>query len=561
MALEALAQEYWDEGLKADPVGATALGERAYDHLMPDESAAAREARIRQLHGQRQRVEAVDPAGLGPEDALTRGELLGAIGRELDHLEVDLEAWNVNHMWGPQLQLMQLPDFQPLRDEPEVHGYLARVGAMPAWLDGRTERMREAYLADKVASVRPVERVISQVEGILARPATEWPLGKHLDAPIEGVDDEVRAEARAELERTLEEDLRPALGRYLAALRDEVLPRTRGEDQPGLMHVPGGAEAYRRLARAHTSLDLSPEEIHEIGLEEVARIIDAIQDLGERVFGTRDHAAIQARLREDAALHYAEPGAIVADAEAAIARAEARLPEVFGLRPAERCAVRPIPPDEAPSSTIGYYRGPAPDGSRPGRYYVNTYAPETRRRFETEVLAFHEAVPGHHLQISVAQKLAALPEFRRHGGVTAYVEGWALYAEGLAEDLGLYSGDLDRLGAHYFDVKRACRLVVDTGLHALGWSRQQGIDFMVENSLMAGRSVEVEVDRFTVMPGQALSYKLGQLEILSLRRRAEEQLGEAFDLRGFHDVVLGAGAVSLPVLIERVRAWSERVAV
>jgi uncharacterized protein (DUF885 family) len=214
---------------------------------------------------------------------------------------------------------------------------------------------------------------------------------------------------------------------------------------------------------------------------------------------------------------------------------------------------------EAPQSTIAYYHQPATDGSRPGRYMINTYLPTTRPRYEAEALAFHEAVPGHHLQIAIAQELGDLPTFRKHMGTTAFVEGWGLYAERLAGEMGLYTGDTDRFGALSYDAWRACRLVVDTGLHAMGWTRQQAIDYMVENTVLAPNNIVNEVDRYLTWPGQALAYKVGQREILALRDEAREKLGARFDIKGFHDAVLGQGAVTLPVLREQVEAWMARV--
>jgi len=225
------------------------------------------------------------------------------------------------------------------------------------------------------------------------------------------------------------------------------------------------------------------------------------------------------------------------------------------MQPKGRCEVKVMGMHEAPYSTIAYYRGPSADGKRPGYYMVNTYLPETRPRYQAEALAFHESVPGHHLQIAVANELRGLPEFRKHQGVTAYVEGWALYTERLADEMGLYSSDTDRLGMLSFDAWRACRLVVDTGLHAKGWTRQQAIDYMTENSLLAPNNIVNEVDRYITTPGQALAYKLGQLEILKLRDEAKHRLGQRFDIKAFHDAVLGNGAVALPVLREQIEAY------
>ena len=254
-------------------------------------------------------------------------------------------------------------------------------------------------------------------------------------------------------------------------------------------------------------------------------------------------------------MHFRDAGEVEAKAREALARATAAIPSAFGLRPDIGCEVVPIPEHEAPFSTIAYYRQPAADRSRPGRYYVNTYAPTTRTRYEAEALAFHESVPGHHLQIAISQAIRGLPLVRRHGGSTAFVEGWALYTERLCDELGLYSSDVDRLGMLSFDAWRASRLVVDTGIHALGWSRRRAIEYMTENTLLAPNNIENEVDRYIGTPGQALAYKTGQREILELRARARAALGERFDLKSFHDRVLGNGAVTLAILREEIDRW------
>jgi uncharacterized protein (DUF885 family) len=310
------------------------------------------------------------------------------------------------------------------------------------------------------------------------------------------------------------------------------------------------------MIRVHTSLDMSAEEIHRLGLEQVAKFRHDLAELGQKVFGTSDIATIQQRLRADTSMHFRTGEEVESKAREALARANAAVPQWFGqVRPHARCEVKVMGMHEAPYSTVAYYRQPSADGARPGFYMINTWKPETRPRYEAEALAFHESVPGHHLQIAVAQEMKGLPEFRKHQGVTAFVEGWALYTERLANDMGLYSGDLDRMGMLSYDAWRSCRLVVDTGLHAMGWTRQQAIDYMMENSCLAENNIVNEVDRYLTWPGQALAYKLGQLEILKLRDEAHQRLGDTFDIREFHDVVLGSGAVALPVLDQQVRAW------
>jgi uncharacterized protein (DUF885 family) len=319
--------------------------------------------------------------------------------------------------------------------------------------------------------------------------------------------------------------------------------------------VPGGAACYARLIKVHTSLDLPAAEIHDVGLRELARVQSEMRALGKEALGTDSLPEIRRRLLGDPKLMFKTRAEIEAAARAALARAKAAEPRFLGRLPRTPCVVKPIETFEERDSPIAYYRPAAIDGSRPGTYYVNTWKPETRPRHELEALAFHESIPGHHVQIALAQELTGLPEFRKHLGVTAFVEGWGLYAEGLADELGLYSGPLQRLGRLSFSAWRAIRLVVDTGVHALGWSRGRAIAFMEENAALAHDNVVNEVDRYIAWPGQALAYKLGELEIRRLRADAQARLGARFDLRAFHDALLGAGAVSLPVLRDQLDAW------
>jgi uncharacterized protein (DUF885 family) len=302
-------------------------------------------------------------------------------------------------------------------------------------------------------------------------------------------------------------------------------------------------------------LALAPADLHQLGLDEIARTDRELAELGRRVLGAPDLAATIAKLRSERTLYFESGAELLAAAQYALDRAKAAIPRYFSVLPKSDCVMREIPAYEAPYTTVAYYRQPHYDGSKPGEYFVNTYKPETRPRFELEALTWHESIPGHHLQIAIAQELGALPAFRKLDGSTAFVEGWALYTERLAEDMGLYTGDLDRLGKLSYDAWRASRLVVDTGIHALGWTREQAERFMTEHTALTEVNISNEVDRYIGWPGQALAYKVGQLELLRLRRDAEGQLGTAFDIKAFHEVVLGAGAVTLPVLERRVRAW------
>ncbi|HET9614686.1 MAG TPA: DUF885 domain-containing protein [Candidatus Limnocylindrales bacterium] len=554
-SLAALAAETWDRYLAAHPEFATAIGDRRFDDRLRANGRGALAAEAEQLDDDLRRAEAIDPALLSSGDAVTRSALLDVLGYERDLALAGIDAWAVDPLDGPQVTFLNIPSFQPVRDRHEAEALAARWAAMAGWVDRHVETSRDALAQGIGGPAALVRSVVAELNDLLARPVAEWPLmdpAGNLPADLAPADrDRLAAAIRSSVER----DIRPAFARYRAFLVDELAPVARSDDQPGMLGVPGGADGYARVVRAHTTLELSPDEIHRIGLAETDRIDAEFADLGREMFGTGDRRAVIARLRSDPDLHFRTGAEVRAVAEATLARANAAIPKWFGRLPRADCVVVEIPEHEARHSTIAYYREPAADGSRPGSYYVNTTEPATRPRYEAEVLGFHEAVPGHHLQIAIAQELADLPAFRRYAGPTAFIEGWGLYTERLSAEMGLYSGPLDRFGVISFDAWRASRLVVDTGLHALGWSRDAAIAFMLDHTALAENNIVNEVDRYLALPGQALAYKLGQLEIRRLREDARAALGDRFDIRAFHDVVLGQGAVGLGTLASIVDDW------
>jgi uncharacterized protein (DUF885 family) len=400
-----------------------------------------------------------------------------------------------------------------------------------------------------------VRRVIDQVDQELARPTAAWKLAAPATAPHDDWPAGARDRYARDVVDTVERTIRPALTRYRDFLRDRVLPRARRGADEGLRALPDGDACYLARIRAELGLARTPEELHALGLAEIAKSDQRIAELGARVLGTKDLASTIDRLRTDKTLYFTNKDELLAAATADLARAKAAIPRFFGRLPKADCVVHEIPANEAPFTTIAYYREPHLDGTKPGEFMVNTYRPEVRPRYELAALAAHESIPGHHLQIAIAQELGDVPLFRRTLGTTAFVEGWALYTERLADEMGLYATDLDRLGAASYDAWRGARLVVDTGVHAMGWTRAQAEQFMREHTALTPENIANEVDRYVTDPAQALAYKVGQLEILRLRAKAEQALGARFDLRAFHDAVLGGGAVTLPVLEQQVDAW------
>lgn len=541
--LDQLATEVWREYLADHPVHATALGVRDHDDRMPDPRPEARAARHDRLETRRREVEAIPEGALDEARGVTRAELLAALGGDLARLRAASDEYLVSHMAGLQVMLPRLASLQPLRSKREAEAFRGRVEAAPTWVQAVTENLRAGLKRDRVSAVTPVARSARQLSGLLTRPTAEWTLVKHAAGHS--------TEEGARVQAAVDDRLRPALANHLAFLLGELLPRARSDEAPGACHLPRGDETYLASAKAYTSLDIDPQQVHDRGLEEVARLHRVVLGLGDRCLGARDLRQLRACLDSAPDLHFRDEDDVLARAREAVDRAWETLDRICTLRPAGPCQVEPIPALEAPDAPLAYYRAPSVDGARPGTYYVNTHAPTTKLAIDAEGVAFHEAVPGHHLQIAVAQTLD-LPDFRRFRTWSAYAEGWALYSEKLSDELGLYSRDLDKLGMLSQDLWRACRLVLDTGLHALGWSRQQAIDFAMRESLLPRETIENEVDRFVVMPGQALTYKLGEHEVQRLRRRSEERDGDTFSLTGFHDRVLGAGAVSLPTLAKLV---------
>ncbi|WP_421120899.1 DUF885 domain-containing protein [Aquihabitans daechungensis] len=553
--LRAIAERYWEARLEASPLFATFLGDHRYDDRVDDLSAEG-DARQRQIWldflGE---AEAIDPQGLDETDRVTRHLLVEELGDAVSSIDARLIELTSDQMQGIHAELLTMAG-QLRAAEPE-HAAMAvrRVRAMGTMLDQAVERYRAGLAAGRPPARTCIDRSVNQIDGYLDSPLDQDPFA-HLAGPE---DWEGESAWRAELGEAVTTELRPAFARYRAVLADELAPAARPDEQPGLCWLPEGDDLYRQLIRLHTGLDLTPEELHAIGMQEVTEELPAqYRVLGRRAFGTDDLAEIFTRLLDDADLRYGSGDEIIEDARRCLDDATAAMGAWFGIVPEAPCVLTPIPDYLAVDAPAAYYTPPAPDGSRPGEYHVNLHQPTERGRAETASIAFHEAIPGHHLQLAIASEQTDLPAFRRLSwGHTAFVEGWALYTERLAEEMNLYRTDIDRLGMLASDSWRACRLVVDTGLHAMGWSRQRAIDFMVANAPVSRDEIVTEVDRYIGMPGQALAYKVGQREILRLRAEAEARMGARFSLPGFHDVVLSAATVSLAVLAERVEAWIE----
>jgi uncharacterized protein (DUF885 family) len=551
--IRALADEYWEAKLEASPLFATFLGDHRYDDRVDDLSAEAEQQLRATWVSLRERAGALD-GQLDEADRVTRDLLVHELDDNVRAVDLRLAELSSDQMDGVHADLL-ITAAQLNAPEPE-HATMGveRTRRYRLMLEQAAERFREGLAVGRTPARINIERSINQVEGYLGSPLESDPF-VNLAGPEEwdGLD-----AWRGQLADIVRDELRPAFAAYRDVLRDELLPLARPDDRAGLQWLDDGPEIYAALIELHTGLPLTADELHAIGREEATeKLPGEYRELGSREFGTADLPEIFGRLLDDPGLRYRDGDEILAHAGACLDAARAAMDGWFGIQPQAPCVLTPIPDYLAADAPAAYYTPPAPDGSRPGEYHVNLHQPTERGRAETASVAFHEAIPGHHLQLAIATERTDLPAFRRLSwGHTAFVEGWALYTERLADEMGLYEGDLDRLGMLASDSWRACRLVVDTGLHALGWTRQEAIDFMLANAPVNRDEIVVEVDRYIGIPGQALAYKVGQREILRLRDAARASLGSGFDIKAFHDTVLGAATISLRVLRERVGAWA-----
>ena len=552
--LAELVDRAWTAALDADPLNATALGERRYDAVLADNSPAGLAATDRELRELRRRAEALPDPGLTGADRVNRSALVAFLDAELA-AQIPLYAdWSVDPMLGPQVILLTIGAYQPLDEPGQGATALTRWRRMAPYVDQHAANVRSALADGRAPAAVLVRKVIAQLDDLLGRPVAESALLVPAGQPRPAWTDAERDRFDAELAGVVRDEVLPAFARLRTLLAEEILPAARPDDRAGVGHLPGGAALYHQALLGFGTAGLTAEQVHQTGLREIARNDAELVELGGRTLGTAGLAATLDRLRTARDLAFGSRQEILDAARRAVDRAEAALPDWFRLRHDRPCEVLPAPPHEEADSPPGYYRSASGDGSRPGQFLVNTLDPDSRPRFVLEATAYHEAVPGHHLQFEVGQRLTGLPAFRRHSVAPAYAEGWGLYAELLADEMGLYSGDLDRLGARSMDALRSCRLVVDSGLHALGWSRRQAIDFVLAHTTLAERAAASEVDRYLAWPGQALSYKLGQREILALRAEARARQGDRFDVRDFHDVVLAQGGLPLVTLREVVTA-------
>ena len=543
----------WQEDLADDPIQATQLGDARYNDKWPDMSQLALDARQKKNYARIQSLAKINREKLDKADQLNYDLFQRDIKQRIGAYQFKPWMFAVRTFDGPQL-LSETAEFAPFKTVKDYDNWIARLNASGAFIDqwialltqGTVERLTQPRIT--------INKVLEQIKGQITADAESSPFY----APFKKMPDSIPAAEKERLSAAgklaVQNVATPAMQRFEKFFREVYLPASR--DTVGIYDIPGGDQYYRNRMQLYTTIDnADAARIHNIGLEEVKRIRAEMEKTLEGInfLGTLDQ--FLGFIRTDPRFYYKTPEELMAAYTKTARGIEPQLPKLFGRLPKTPFGIRPIPDASAPTTTTAYYQPPSLDGTRPGNFYVNLYKPETRPIWEIEVLTAHESVPGHHLQIALSYEMTGVPEFRRNAGYTAYVEGWALYSEQLGYDLGLYKDDFSKIGQLNYDMWRAVRLVVDTGMHSFKWTRDQAIYYFMQNTGKNKQDIENEIDRYISWPGQALAYKLGQLKIQQLRAEAEKALGDRFDIRAFHDQILGSGALPLSVLETETRAW------
>ncbi|MGO9316872.1 MAG: DUF885 domain-containing protein [Terracidiphilus sp.] len=551
-ALNDLFEEYWQASLEHDPEYASQLGDKRYNDRIDDYSVKAENAWLEREESFLMRLAAIDPAGFTDQEKISRELLLRQFaddeeGAQFKEWEMPLNQMGGIHTSYPQL--VALLSFDTVKDYDD---WIARLHAIPRAFDQVTTNMSIGMEDHRVPPKYILEKALEQVKTLANQTPETSPLALPLKSFPAAIKPAEQERIKAEMLDVIGKEVLPAYLRFARFLEVSYIPAGRAE--PGIWALPDGAKYYAYRIRRETTTNLSAGQMHQIGLDEVARDEAAMLAIAQKL-GFADLQSFRASLKTNPRLHPASPDALLDAYRGYLAPMQARLPQLFGRLPKARLEVFAVPEYMEKDQTQAYYQEGTPDGSRPGRVYVNRYHATLRNLYSVEAIAYHEGIPGHHLQISIAQELDGLPTFRKHEGYTAYVEGWGLYSERLGKDVGFYQDPYSDYGRLEADIWRAIRLVVDTGVHSQHWTRQQMVDYFHDHSAMDETNIQAEVDRYIAWPGQALAYKTGQLKILELRERAKKALGDRFDLRAFHDQVLDSGALPLDVLSDRIDAW------
>ncbi len=550
-----VADAIWQWRLQQDPLLATSVGDARYNDRLPEvslEAAARWEQKTREQLAQ---LRSIDADKLSATQRVNYQILLRTLANDLAESQFHANWIPITNRSGFHISFPDLRDQVPLRTVNDYDNYIARLNGFRDYVRGHVELMRQGIQTGYTLPGVVLSRYADPIEAHIVEDPQQSlffePLKKLPDSFSPPEQHRLRQAAKEAIERSIV----PGYEEFLRFMKQEYVPNARGS--LGASALPHGREFYRHRVRRFTTLDVSPEEVHEIGKREVARIRGEMLEIVKQVGFSGSLAEFIEDLRSDERFHPRSPKHLMQEVALILKRMDGQLPELFGKLPRTPYGLKPIPDYIAPATTSAYYMPPPGDGSRAGFYFINTYDLKSRPLYEMEALSLHEAVPGHHLQLALQQEMSDLPAYRRFSNFTVFIEGWALYAERLGREVGFYEDPYSDFGRLTFEMWRACRLVVDTGIHYLGWTRQQAIDYMAANTALSLHNIRAEVDRYIAWPGQALAYKMGELKIRELRKQAESTLGNRFDIRDFHDTVLAQGSVPLEILEQSVQHWIE----
>jgi uncharacterized protein (DUF885 family) len=554
-ALNELLTEQWEYNLRTSPEFATIIGDKRYNDKLSDFSQKAIDADLAQTKKFLAQFEAIDTAGFPEQEALNKALMVRQLRREVEGERFKGWEMPVNQGSGIHILIPQFVTLLPFTNVKDYEDYIARLKQVPRVFDETMVQMRNGMRDGLMPPKFLLEKVVTQAQAIADMPAEKTPFAQ----PVEKFPAEIGEADQKRLHDAVLEQVKvsvlPSYVKFAKFVKEEYAPK--GRSEPGVWSLPDGAARYAFAVKEVTTTTMTPEEIHQLGLKQVAEIETQMLAIAKKL-GYADIKSLNAAMDNDPKLHerlYAHSRQQIVDLyRKDIDQMWEELPKLFGRLPKAKLEVMPIEEFREKEASTHYNSG-TPDGSRPGHVMVNTGDFEHRKLISVESTAYHEGVPGHHMQISIAQEMPSLPPFRQHAHFTAYVEGWALYSEKLGKEVGFYQDPYSDYGRLQDEMLRAIRLVVDTGFHYKKWTRQQVVDYFHAHSAVDEPDVQSETDRYMAWPGQALGYKIGQLKILELRERARKELGEKFDLRGFHDEVLGAGALPLDVLETRVNEW------
>jgi len=551
--LQNYLKDYWEHVLKYNPTFATYIGDHRYDDALEDLSEESISSQIKYVKDLQKKTEKIDQTDLTAENRLNLDLFKNTLNNHIRMYEFKTHYIPLNQMSGPHLDIPQIIEFHPFHTRQDIDNYVTRLNAFPRLIDQVIELLQKGIDHKFTAFRKVVELTRDQIEMFAKMDPENHPLFSPASKLDDGFSEKDKEDIRDSIRTSISTKVTPAYKKLLHWLNEKYLDHCR--KQEGIWALPDGVDMYRFYTQYHTTTDLSPEEIHEIGKREVARISSEIKNIIQKIGFNGSIREFTVYVNEKKELYPESREEILNGYRTILCHMDEKLPDYFGRLPRAGYDIKEIETYREQSAPAAYYYPPPEDFSRPGFFYANTYKPEQRPRFFMEALSYHEAVPGHHLQIAIMLEQTNLPDFRRHEGSTAMIEGWALYAERLAQEMGFYHDDFSKYGRLNFEIWRAVRLVVDTGIHYYKWGRDDAIKYCLENSGEEQHEIEVEVDRYIAIPGQALAYKIGELKILELREKAIKYFGSNFNIKKFHDRLLENGALPLFDLETFMEKW------